>query len=151
MADFRTKLNVTFPDLVHNICILGFRIKVKYVQFYHNEQVNRMNTKILLVASLVAVFTVGYYADNVVAFAQYMGNVGSQGETGTNTLEEALEIQHRRVLAAEANPASGSGTPYLDANGVVGAAVIAGAVFGGVAGAFFIRGRSGKYAAMGRG
>jgi len=110
-----------------------------------------MNTKILLVASLVAVFTVGYYADNVVAFAQYMGNVGSQGETGTNTLEEALEIQHRRVLAAEANPASGSGTPYLDANGVAGAAVIAGAVFGGIAGAFFIRGRSGKYAAMGRG
>jgi len=110
-----------------------------------------MNTKILLVASLVAVFTVGYYADNVVAFAQYMGNVGSQGETGEYTLEEALEIQHRRILAAEANPASGSGTPYLDANGVAGAAVIAGAVFGGIAGAFFIRGRSGKYAAMGRG
>jgi len=110
-----------------------------------------MNTKILLAASLVAVFTIGYYADNVVAFAQYMGNVGSQGETGINTLEEALEIQHRRVLAAQANPASGSGTPYLDANGVVGAAVIAGAVFGGIAGAFFIRGRSGKYAAMGRG
>ena len=110
-----------------------------------------MNTKILLAASLVAVFTIGYYADNVVAFAQYMGNVGSQGETGEYTLEEALEIQARRIEAAKANPASGSGTPYLDANGVAGAAVIAGAVFGGIAGAFFIRGRSGKYAAMGRG
>ena len=110
-----------------------------------------MNKTILLAASLIAVFAIGYYADNVVAFAQYMGNVGSQGETGTYTLEEALELQRRRIESAQANPASGSGTPYLDANGVVGAAVIAGAVFGGVAGAFFIRGRSGKYAAMGRG
>ena len=50
-----------------------------------------------------------------------------------------------------ANPSSGSGTPYLDASGVVGASVIAAAVFGGIAGAFLIRGRSGKYAAMGRG
>ena len=110
-----------------------------------------MNTKILLTASLIAVFTVGLYAESAVAFAQYMGNVGSEGQTGSYTLEEALEIQTRRIAAAEANPSSGSGTPYLDAGGVVGAAVIAGAVFGGIAGAFFIRGRSGKYAAMGRG
>jgi hypothetical protein len=109
-----------------------------------------MNTKILLTASLIAVFAIGMSASSV-AFAQYMGNVGDQGETGSYTLEEALEIQTRRIAAAEANPSSGSGTPYLDAGGVVGAAVIAGAVFGGIAGAFFIRGRSGKYAAMGRG
>lgn len=110
-----------------------------------------MNTKILLAASLIAVFTIGLYAESAVAFAQYMGNVGSEGQTGSYTLEEALEIQTRRIEAAQANPSSGSGTPYLDASGVVGAAVIAGAVFGGIAGAFFIRGRSGKYAAMGRG
>ena len=110
-----------------------------------------MNTKIVLAASLIAVFTVGLYAESAVAFAQYMGNVGDEGQTGSYTLEEALEIQTRRIAAAEANPSSGSGTPYLDAGGVVGAAVIAGAVFGGIAGAFFIRGRSGKYAAMGRG
>ncbi|MGH1568544.1 MAG: hypothetical protein ACRBBZ_05085 [Nitrosopumilus sp.] len=110
-----------------------------------------MNTKILLAASLIAVFTIGFYAESAVAFAQYMGNVGSEGQTGSYTLEEALEIQKRRIDAAEANPASGSGTPYLDASGVIGASVIAAAVFGGIAGAFFIRGRSGKYAAMGRG
>jgi hypothetical protein len=110
-----------------------------------------MNTKVLLAASLVAVFVIGIYGTHAVAFAQYMGNVGSEGQTGSYTLEEALEIQRRRIQAAEANPASGSGTPYLDAGGVVGASVIAGAVFGGIAGAFFIRGRSGKYAAMGRG
>ncbi len=110
-----------------------------------------MNTTILLTASLIAVFTIGMSASSAVAFAQYMGNIGSEGQTGSYTLEEILEIQTRRIAAAEANPSSGSGTPYLDAGGVVGAAVIAGAVFGGIAGAFFIRGRSGKYAAMGRG
>ena len=110
-----------------------------------------MNKKILLAASLVAVLTMGYYAEDAVAFAQYMGNVGSEGQTGSYTLEEALELQRRRIESAEANPSSGSGTPYLDAGGVVGASIIAGAVFGGIATAFFVRGRSGKYAAMGRG
>ncbi len=110
-----------------------------------------MNYKILLTASLIAVFVIGTYGASSVAFAQYMGNVGSGGETGSFTLEEALEIQARRVQAAEANPASGSGTPYLDASGVGGAAVVSAAIFGGIAGAFFLKGRSGKYAAMGRG
>ena len=116
-----------------------------------NEQVNGMYKKILIAASLIAVFTVGYYAESAVAFAQYMGNVGSEGSTGSYTLEEALELQRRRIESAEANPSSGSGTPYLDAGGVVGAAVIAGAVFGGISGAFLLMGRKGKYAAMGRG
>jgi len=110
-----------------------------------------MNTKILLTASLIAVFFLGTYGAATVAFAQYMGNVGDNGQTGKYTLEEALELQKRRVDEAKANPASGSGTPYLDANGVGGAAVIAGAVFGGISAAFMIKGRSGKYAAMGRG
>ena len=111
-----------------------------------------MNNKLLLTASLIAVvFTMGYYAENAVAFAQYMGNVGSEGQTGTFTLEEALELQRRRIESAEANPGSGSGTPYLDAGGVVGAAAIAAAVFGGISALFLVKGRSGKYAAMGRG
>ena len=110
-----------------------------------------MNTKVLFAASLIAVFAMGYYADNTVAFAQYMGNVGGEGETGSYTLEEALELQRRRIESAEANPASGSGTPYLSADGVFGAAAISAAIFGGMAGALFLRGRSGKYAAMGRG
>ena len=110
-----------------------------------------MNTKMLLTATVLSVFFFGAMGAASIAFAQYMGNVGVEGETGAYTLEEILEIQQRRVETAEANPSSGSGTPYLDANGVVGASVIAGAVFGGIAGAFFLRGRSGKYAAMGRG
>ena len=67
------------------------------------------------------------------------------------TLEEHLELATRKVEYADANPASGSGTPYLDATGVVGATVIAGAIFGGIATAMFVKGRSGRYAAYGRG
>jgi len=67
------------------------------------------------------------------------------------TLEEHLALAERKVAYADANPASGSGTPYLDASGVVGASVIAGAIFGGIATAMFVKGRSGRYAAYGRG
>ena len=108
-------------------------------------------TKTLLTATMLFVFFFGSVGAASLAFAQYMGNVGSDGETGSGTLEEALKIQRLRVEYAEANPSSGSGTPYLDASGVIGASIIAAAVFGGIAGAFFIRGRSGRYAAMGRG
>ncbi len=110
-----------------------------------------MNTKVLFAVMLIAVFTMGYYADNTVAFAQYMGNVGSGGETGTYTLEEALELQRRRIESVEANPDAGSGTPVMSADGVFGAAAISAAVFGGIAGALFLRSKQGKYAAMGRG
>ena len=110
-----------------------------------------MNTRTLLLGTMLAVFFFGAIGAASVAFAQYMGNVGSEGQTGQYTLEEALEIQRRRIEAAEANPASGSGTPYLDADGVLGAAAISAAVFGGIAGALLLKGRSGKYAAMGRG
>jgi len=41
-----------------------------------------------------------------------MGNVGSSGETGSYTLEEALELQRRRIASAEANPS----TDYLPQN-----------------------------------
>ena len=105
----------------------------------------------ILLAGLFAVIGVGSLGFIGFAYGQYMGNVGGQGETGQNTLEETLELARRRIDAAEANPSSGSGTPYLDAGGVVGASIIAGAVFGGIATAFFVRSRSGKYAAQGRG
>ena len=110
-----------------------------------------MNTKVLLVASLIAVFTMGFYADNTVAFAQYMGNVGDQGQTGINTLEEALALQRARVDSANANPAAGSGTPVLGADGIFGAAAITAIIFGSVSGALFLKSKKGKYAAIGRG
>ncbi len=110
-----------------------------------------MNSKVLLTAFLMAVFFVGFYGASSVAFAQYMGNVGEGGETGKFTLEEALDLQRQRVESAMSNPGAGSGTPVLDATGVGGAAIITVAILGSISAAFMIKGRSGKYAAMGRG
>ena len=101
---------------------------------------------------LVTLFAVLFASGTVMpAFAQYMGNVDQTGETGVNTLEETLELAKRRVDYAADNPSTGSGTPYLDASGVLGASVIAGAVFGGIAIAFFVRAKQGRYYAQGRG
>ena len=109
----------------------------------------RSGHTVLITSIMIALIFVPVFG--TFAYAQYMGNVGEGGQTGQNTLEETLELARRRIEAAEANPASGSGTPYLDANGVVGASIITGAIFGGIAAAFFIRSRQGKYAAQGRG
>ncbi len=106
-----------------------------------------MNKSIIFVA-LASVFLMGTFGQ---AFAQYMGNVGSGGETGQRTLEEQLELAKRAVEAARENPQTGSGTPYMDASGVLGASAIAAAVFGGIAGALFYKGKQGKYVAQGRG
>ena len=107
--------------------------------------------KPLLIVTVMLVYAIGYYGMTGVAFAQYMGSVGEAGETGVATLEETLELAVRKVEAVQANPASGSGTPFLDANGVIGASVISAAVFGGIATALMVKSRSGKYAAYGRG
>jgi hypothetical protein len=107
--------------------------------------------KSILLAGMFAMIGLGSLGFIGFAYGQYMGNVGGAGETGQNTLEENLELARRRIAAAEANPASGSGTPYLDAGGVLGSVAISAAVFGGIAGALFFKSRSGKYAAQGRG
>jgi len=75
------------------------------------------------------------------AAAQYAG-VGGGGDI---TLEDQLELAKRKVDTAAKNPATGSGTPYLNADGVLGASAIAGAVFGGIAIAFVVKGRSGRF------
>ncbi len=104
-----------------------------------------------LIASILAISVVGFYGTVGFAFAQYMGNVGSMGETGASTLEETLQLARDRVEYVNANPGSGSGTPYLDASGILGSTIIAGAIFGGMAAALIFKGRQGKYAAQGRG
>jgi len=83
----------------------------------------------------------------------YGGQYGDESKVtgGFGTLEEQLELAERAKAAADANPATGSGTPYMDATGVVGASVIVGSIFGGIATFFFVKGKSGRYAAYGRG
>jgi len=103
-----------------------------------------MNRSILGITTLALCFGAFFFVPTAIAYS-------GLGQAGGITLEEQLILAERKVEYAAANPASGSGTPYLDATGVVGASVIAGAIFGGIATAFFVRGRSGRYAAYGRG
>ena len=58
-----------------------------------------MNTTLLLsgILATVLIGSLGFSS----AYAQYLGNVGSDGETGKSTLEEALALQRARVIAAE--------------------------------------------------
>ena len=105
-----------------------------------------MNKTMIFGVSIMAVFAIGTISMVPVALA-YSG----LGAEGGITLEEHLELAERKVQKAADNPATGSGTPYLDADGVLGASIIAGAVFGGIAAALLLRARSGRYAAYGRG
>ena len=98
-----------------------------------------MNKPILLGTVVLVLFVAATTLP--MAAAQYAG-VGGGGDI---TLEDQLELAKRKVETAAKNPATGSGTPYLDANGVVGASAIAGAVFGGIAIAFVVKGRSGRF------
>ena len=105
-----------------------------------------MNKLMIFGVSIMAGFVIGTISMVPVALA-YSG----LGAVDGITLEEHLELAERKVQKAADNPATGSGTPYLDASGVLGSSIIAGAIFGGIATAMFVKGRSGRYAAYGRG
>jgi hypothetical protein len=93
------------------------------------------------------------------AFAQYTGGGASVGTASPEQLQEcqALGIPtancndvtilaKKRLTAAEENPSTGSGTPMLSSTSgqlYVFVGVLA-AIFGGVAAAFFFRGRGAK-------
>ena len=105
-----------------------------------------MNKTMIFGVSIMAVFVIGTISMVPVALA-YSG----LGAVDGITLEEHLELAERKVQKAADNPATGSGTPYLDADGVLGSSIIAGAIFGGIATVMFVKGRQGRYAAYGRG
>ena len=87
-----------------------------------------------------------------VAYGQaYMGNVGTDGETGQHTLEETLKIARDKIKVVQENPGTGSGTPYLALDGALGASLVTAGVFGGISAAFFVKARGGRYVAAGRG
>lgn len=92
-----------------------------------------------IILSLLILPSVGNFA-----FAQYLPDQ-------TTGLDDYIKIQEERVRIAEQNPGTGSGTPMFAADGIVGAVLLSTGVFGGIAAAFFVKGRKGKYAAIGRG
>jgi len=96
-----------------------------------------MNKPIVIGATILVLFVASTFLQ--LAAAQYVGG-------GKTTLEEQLALAKAKVKMAAENPATGSGTPYLDANGVIGGSIIVGAVFGGIAIVFIVKGRSGRFA-----
>ena len=94
--------------------------------------VSLYNMKKLVYSILFAVIMSGALPQ--LAFAQ-------QYPTTSNsmTLEQELDLAKKKVELVKEHPGDGSGTPYLDANGVVGASIISGAIFGGIFVTFVVR------------
>ena len=94
-----------------------------------------------------------------VAYAQYTGPGASVGTASPEQLQECEQLgvprencsdvtilAKKRLTAAQENPATGSGTPMLSTESgqmTVFIGVLA-AIFGGVAAAFFFKGRGAK-------
>ena len=111
-----------------------------------------MNTKVILASSLIAIFTVGLFADDAMVFAQYYaeGPV-TRIQTSPDIVEKVVKKQVYRAATAESNPNTGLGVSIMGADDIFSSSVVIGTVFGSVAGALFVKGRTGKYAVMGRG
>jgi hypothetical protein len=73
------------------------------------------------------------------------------GYGNTMSLEDAVRLSKDKVAYAEKYQGQGSGTPYFALDGVLGASIISVGIFGGIASAFFVSSRKGKYAAQGMG
>lgn len=118
-----------------------------------------MNKSITVAIAAVAVLTTIYVAAPLQASAQY--GVGGSPVAGATPeqLEECARLgidksictennilAKHRLTQAQANPSTGSGTPMLSTeSGQTGAFIaILGAIFGGVAAAFFFKGRGAK-------
>ena len=116
-----------------------------------------MNKPIMAVLAAMAVLTSTTVTG--VAYAQYTGGGGSVGTASPEQLQECEQLgvprencndvtilAKKRLTAAQENPATGSGTPMLSTSEgqlIVFIGVL-GAIFGGVAAAFFFRGRGAK-------
>src|SRR3712207_2414243 len=114
-----------------------------------------MNKPIIAALAALAVLT----STMSVAYAQYGGTGGSTGTASPEQLRESEKLgvlrencrdvtilAQKRLTAAQENPATGSGTPMLSTESgqmTVFIGVLA-AIFGGVAAAFFFKGRGAR-------
>ncbi len=116
----------------------------------HNGEINTLRGNVNWMTARQGVVQSDLFGESIEGLFPVVEPDCSDSGVFDNALEFLL-MTGRTLQNAEANPATGSGTPYLNADGVVGATIIAGAIFGGIATALFMRGRSGRYAAYGRG
>ncbi len=98
----------------------------------HSLNIMKQN-KTILSATLLAFVMASTMAP--LAYAQAY----PQPSSSSMTLEEDLKLARERIAEVKAHPGQGSGTPYLDPNGVIGATIICGAIFGGIFVAFVVR------------
>ncbi|HMK32624.1 MAG TPA: hypothetical protein VK431_03260 [Nitrosopumilaceae archaeon] len=117
-----------------------FDTKVKYELSLISRQVLYVNKPIIIGAVLLSLFAASALLP--LAAAQYSGVGGG----GNPTLEEQLKLARDKIADVQKNPHTGSGTPVLDANGVVGASILVGAVFGGIFIAFIVRAKQAEKA-----
>lgn len=103
-------------------------------------QVLDVNKPIIIGAVLLSLFAASAFLPLVAAQSPY----AQTGGTGASTLEETLKLARAKIADVQANPHTGSGTPVLDANGVLGASIVVGAVFGGIFIAFVVRAKQAK-------
>jgi len=99
-----------------------------------------MNKPIITGAVLLSLFVTSAFLPMAAAQSAYDTKIGKGGVT----LEEQLKLAHEKVTEAAANPHTGSGTPVLDAGGVLGSSIAVGAVFGGIFIAFVVRAKQAK-------
>ena len=86
-------------------------------------------------AALIAVVLVISFSSAQLALAQYDPyNIETK-----DVLQQKKDLAKEAVRIAAMNPHQGSGTPLLDATGVVGSSIIIGSVLGGIAIAFVIK------------
>jgi hypothetical protein len=109
----------------------------------------------MAIGMMAALFTAVGVGSTQQAFAQYIGGGGEGAPLTQEQLDFCEQYQihpctennilaKKRLINAQANPSTGSGTPYftgLETWGVIGALA---AIFGGVAAAFFFKGRGAK-------
>src|ERR671915_634349 len=114
-----------------------------------------MNKPIIAALAALAVLT----STTGVAYAQYGATGGRTGNAAPEQLRECEQLgilrencsdvtilAKKRLTAAQENPATGSGTPMLSTESgqmTVFIGVLA-AIFGGVAAAFFLKGRGAR-------
>jgi hypothetical protein len=110
---------------------------------------------LMALGTMAALFTVLGIGSTPQAFAQYFGG---GAEPITPEMQDKCEqygivpctqngiLAKERYTQAQANPSTGSGTPMLSTeSGQMAVFVgVLGAIFGGVAAAFFIKGRGSK-------
>ena len=108
-----------------------------------------MNIQVILTVAVLLTLVLATGAPTI-ASAQYYSDTYIDEKTGAMTLEEALKIQSGQVALAGSTQSQVC-SPALALSPNSALMIIGTTLLGGIGAIFFINGRSGKCAAIGRG